>query len=99
MNASEWKGAKKVCNLCKNKSHKMIWGVFGVFFALSCTRRFYTCTHCTVTHLFFFHISVAVVVVHLLNIHLFVLGATLLYGLRSALSLAFEKKKRLSPGS
>lgn len=25
----EWKGAKKVCNLCKNKSHKMIWGVFG----------------------------------------------------------------------
>lgn len=21
---------KKVCNLCKNKSHKMIWGVFGL---------------------------------------------------------------------
>lgn len=58
---------KKVCNLCKNKSHKMIWGVFG-----SGSGSFWVCTlhtHDAYTHNQPFD-------THSFHIHLFVFAAT-----------------------
>lgn len=56
-NASERKGVQKkvFCNLCKNKSHKMIWGVFGSVHSFRSRPLLLISFLCALTHLLFIH--------------------------------------------